>query len=81
MTTVREAIDLLARTQPRDDALIRSVLGIDPDVDLDTHRLVAVPKDEPCGSCRGKGRWLNYAKKGELTWEPCPSCNGTGVRP
>lgn len=47
-------------------------LGIDPDTDLDTHVLVAVPKCETCG---GTGEtWY------EPTPETCPDCDGRGWR-
>jgi DnaJ-class molecular chaperone len=63
-------------------ARVATALGIDPDLDLDTHRLVAVPTCETCAMCDGVGEVAkNFGAYGPGRPEivRCPACRGTGM--
>lgn len=73
MTTVREVF----RTTVLgiDGEALFAALGIDPDLDLDKFRLVAVPRT-PCETCEGHGVFPHRTDDGWV--DDCPDCDGTG---
>jgi hypothetical protein len=79
MTTLREWLMGWGGADETDAAIFcREALdGIDPDLDPDRHRLVAVPK---CETCEGDAHVCPHGISGCDCdeWEECPTCRGTG---